>query len=162
MKKYLVALLLLDLVYPAHAVDLPGRLFYTPAQRAQIEAARNRPAPAPADTPKPSVRDTTYNGYVSRSDGSTTLWVNGMPRRLPHRPSAPGTLKLPAVPALKPGQQYSTQHGRVLESYERPLTAPPAPIPPPAPRTAPRSPPPDDDDAPADPSPASENKHDGR
>ena len=149
MKKYLVAALLLGLVYPAHAASLSGRLFYTPVQRAQIETARQRPASAPADAPKPGAQDTTYNGYVIRSDGSATLWVNGMPHRLPHAPRAPGTLKLPAIPALKPGQQYSPRHGRVLESYERPLTAPPAPIPAP-PRPALRSPPPDEGEVPAD------------
>lgn len=161
MKHTLLYLLLFGLGYPAYAASLSGRLFYTPAQRAQLEAARSRAAPTDADTPKPSAQDTTYNGYVIRSDGSTTLWVNGIPRRLQHAPSTPGTLKLPAIPALKPGQQYSPQHGRVLESYERPLTAQPAPIPAP-PRPALRSPPPDEGEVPADTSPASENKHDGR
>lgn len=163
MKKYLTAWILFSLAYPVCAANLSGRLFYTPAQRAQMEAARNRPLPATAASPlpQPSAQETTYNGYVIRSDGNATLWVNGQPRRLPHAPRTSVTLKLPAIPALKPGQQYSPRHGRVLESYERPLTVPSAPIAPPALHTAPRSPLPDEDKTPGS-SPASENKHDGR
>ena len=150
MKRCLLFLLLFGLVSPAHAASLSGRLFYTPAQRAQIEAGRNRGTPAPAaDTP--GAQDTTYNGYVLRSDGSATLWINGQPRRLPHTPATPGKLKLPATPALKPGQEFNTRYGRVLEPYERPAPPPPAvqSIAPAARKTQ-RNPLPDGDDAPAD------------
>lgn len=149
MKQCIFSLLLFGLVSPAHAASLSGRLFYTPAQRAQIEAARNRGTPAHVDTP--SVEDTTYNGYVVRSDGSATLWVNGQPHRLQHAPGAPGTLRLPAMPALKPGQEFNTQYGRVLEPYER--AAPPAPTAQPAAPTArktQRNPLPEGDDASTD------------
>ncbi len=143
MKKYIYSLLLFGLVSQAYAASLSGRLFYTPAQRAQIEAGRNRGTPARVDTP--SAHDTVYNGYVLRSDGSATLWVNGQPRRLQHAPSTPGTLKLPAIPALKPGQEFNTQYDRVLEPYERP--APLVPTAPPAARKPQRSPLLDGDDA---------------
>lgn len=149
MKRCLLFLLLFGLISPACAALLSGRLFYTPAQRAQIEAGRNRAAPAPSDTS--SARDTVYNGYVLRSDGSATVWVNGQPRRLPHAPTTPGTLRLPAIPALKPGQEFNTQYGRVLESYERPAPAVPTVQPAvPAARKTQRNPLPDGDDAPAD------------
>jgi len=146
MKKCIFTLLLLGLVSPAHATSLSGRLFYTPAQRAQIEAGRNRGTPAPAANTR-GAQDTTYNGYVLRSDGSATLWINGQPRRLHHAPATPGKLKLPATPALKPGQEFNTQYGRVLEPYERPAPAAPAP----AARKPRRNLLPDGDDAPADP-----------
>lgn len=150
MKKYIYSLLLFGLVSPAHAASLSGRLFYTPAQRAQIEAGRNRSTPVPAaDTP--GAQDTTYNGYVLRSDGRATLWINGQPRRLQHAPATPGKLKLPALPALKPGQEFNTRYGRVLEPYERAAPAPPAvqSIAPAARKTQ-RNPLPDGDDAPSD------------
>lgn len=150
MKRCLLFLLLFGLISPACAAQLSGRLFYTPAQRAQIEAGRNRTAPARLATP--SARDTVYNGYVLRSDGSATVWVNGQPRRLPHAPATPGTLRLPAIPALKPGQEFNTQYGRVLEPYERP--APSAPATQPAAPTVRKpqrdSPLPDGDDTPGD------------
>ncbi|HUW28014.1 MAG TPA: hypothetical protein VMV97_05330 [Sulfuriferula sp.] len=149
MKKCIFSLLMVGLVSPAHAAGLSGRLFYTPAQRAQIEAARNRGTPAPADVP--SAQDTTYNGYVVRSDGSATLWVNGQPRQLQRAPATPGTLRLPATPALKPGQEFNTQYGRVLEPYERPApTAPTVQPAAPAARKTQRNPLPDDDDASTD------------
>lgn len=110
----------------AHADGLSGRLFYTPTERTQLEAGRNRPTPAPAENPARTPPDTLFNGYVLRSDGRATQWINGEPRPLQHAPNSPGKLKLPATPALKPGQEYDTQSGRVLESYERPLPTVPA------------------------------------
>ena len=150
MKKCIFSLLLFGLVSPAYATSLSGRLFYTPAQRAQIEAGRNRGTPTPADT-IPDAGDTVYNGYVARSDGSTTLWINGQPRRMQHASGTPGKLKLPAIPALKPGQEFNTQYGRVLEPYERPAPAVPTAQPAaPAGHKTQRSLLPDGDDAPGD------------
>ncbi|WP_413437431.1 hypothetical protein ACFDAU_13590 [Sulfuriferula sp. GW1] len=149
MKKCIVSLLLFVLLSPAYATSLSGRLFYTPAQRTQIEAGRNRGTPTPADT-APAAGDTLYNGYVTRSDGSTTLWINGQPRRMQPASGTPGKLKLPAIPALKPGQEFNTQYGRILEPYERPaavLAVQPAV---PAARKTQRNSLPDGDDAPGD------------
>lgn len=94
----------------------PGRLFYTPVQRAQLEAARARNVTQtglrnPADeTPAPL----RYDGVVIRSDGRTTRWVDGKPQ-----PDAS------AVPGLKPGQIRAD--GRVYEPYQvlRPTPAEP-------------------------------------
>ncbi len=119
----------------AHADGLSGRLFYTPTERAQLEAGRNRPTPAPAKNPI-RTPDTLFNGYVLRSDGRATQWINGEPRQLQQLPASPGKLKLPATPALKPGQEYDTQSGRVREPYERavqPITSPVIPTQPIAP-----------------------------
>ena len=151
MKKCIFTLLLAGLVNPVHATSLSGRLFYTPAQRAQIEAGRNRGAPLAAPANSLGAQDTVYNGYVVRSDGRATLWINGQPRRLQHAPATPGILKLPALPALKPGQEFNTRYGRVLEPYERPAPPPPAvqSIAPAARKTQ-RNPLPDGDDASSD------------
>jgi hypothetical protein len=95
----------------------PGRLFFTPSQRAQLEAARIRSA-APASTgtqaaggdAPPAQR---YDGVVIRSDGRTTRWIDGKPQ--PDGNIAPG---------LKPGQVRSG--GKVYESYQvLPPAAPP-------------------------------------
>ncbi len=93
----------------------PGRLFYTPEQRAQLEAARARnvtqvrQATPDAGAPAP-IR---YDGVVIRSDGKTTRWVDGQPQT-----GASG------VAGLKPGQIRAD--GRVYEPYQvlRPNPAP--------------------------------------
>jgi len=92
----------------------PGRLFYTPAQRAQLEGARvrnvtqNKQA-APDVTPPPM----RFDGMVIRSDGKGTRWVNGQPQ-----------VGASGVADLKPGQILS--NGKVYEPYQvlRPSPAP--------------------------------------
>jgi hypothetical protein len=94
----------------------PGRLFYTPAQRAQLEAARVRNVTqdrqAEAALAPPPER---FDGVVIRSDGASTLWVNGQPQ-----------VGASGVAGLKPGQIRAD--GKVYEPYQvqRPHPAPPA------------------------------------
>jgi len=56
--------------------DLPGRLFYTPEQRAQLEALRARSVtqagPGQPDSPDSAPAPLRYDGVVIRSDGATT------------------------------------------------------------------------------------------
>lgn len=86
-----------------------GRLFYTAAERAQLEAARARnitevtqaAQPVPVAAP-PAVR---FDGLVIRSDGKRTSWING--QRQTGAADAAG---------LKPGQIRS--NGRVYEPYQ--------------------------------------------
>lgn len=100
----------------AAAAD-PGRLFYTPAQRAQLEAARARnvtrirPAAPDAGAPPP-IR---YDGVVIRSDGKITRWVDGQPQ-----------LDASGVTGLKPGQIRAD--GRVYEPYQVLRPSPVAPV----------------------------------
>lgn len=92
----------------------PGRLFYTPTQRAQLKAARARNVtqvkPAGSDLATPAQR---FDGMVIRSDGRGTSWINGQPQTGPS-----------GVPGLKPGQIRAD--GRVYEPYQvlRPSPAP--------------------------------------
>ena len=61
---------------PAQAQEL-GRLFFTPDQRAALDArrkARVPDKPAAAAVASPTTR---LDGYVRRSDGPSTVWVNG-------------------------------------------------------------------------------------
>lgn len=91
----------------------PGRLFFTPAERTQIERLRSRPAStAASESVKPPAALTRYDGLVVRSDGYTTRWVNGQPRT----GAAPD--------GLKPGQLRA--HDRVYEAYQ---ILPPAEVP---------------------------------
>lgn len=90
-----------------------GRLFYTPAQRAQLEVTRARypratsgtrpnQAPGGSDTPAPL----RFDGQVTRSDGQTTRWVDGKAQ-----------LGTSGVTGLKPGQIRAD--GKVYEPYQR-------------------------------------------
>ena len=56
-----------------------GRLFFTPEQRSSLDARRkaripDKPAAVVAESPV-----TKLEGYVSRSGGKSTIWVNGEP-----------------------------------------------------------------------------------
>ena len=72
------ALLILFLVLApcAQAQEL-GRLFFTPQQRADLDARRkarvpDKPAAAAVASPV-----TRLDGYVKRSGGPSTVWING-------------------------------------------------------------------------------------
>ena len=62
---------------PALGADSLGRLFFTPEQRAALDARRkarvpDRPAAASVVSPV-----TRIDGYVKRSRGPSTVWMNG-------------------------------------------------------------------------------------
>lgn len=112
--------LLLVCALPAQAqAPLFGRLFATPAERAQLDAQRASgaapapPAPAPVEAgppPEPIV----LNGIVRRGNGKSTVWLNAQPQGDPDNGvSKPGsapslTLQLGSGKrvTLKPGQRY--------------------------------------------------------
>ena len=65
------------LVAPARGAEPLGRLFFTPEQRAALDARRrarvpDRPAAATVASPV-----TRIDGYVKRSRGPSTVWMNG-------------------------------------------------------------------------------------
>lgn len=77
--KRLLALLLLSLagsIQPCAAQEL-GRLFFTPEQRQALDARRRARLPDRPNTPTVSSPTTKLNGYVSRDNGKSTVWVNG-------------------------------------------------------------------------------------
>lgn len=99
---------------PSPTMTLPGRLFYTPAQRAMLNDARvhkltdqpNMSATAPAVS-APAPAPVSFDGVITRSDGVATHWVNGRPQ-VGHSSDK--------VQDLKPGQTRAAQ--KVYESYQ--------------------------------------------
>ena len=138
--------------FPILAAESFGRLFLTPEQRVQLEAARaqrdrrlpitveaeSTQAPAPAVAQGPSI--VTYDGMVRRSDGKSTVWLNGKPvnernRAQPeHEVSITGLRNDGAVSvaipqadrraSLKVGQSLEVTSGTIEESYLRRATVP--------------------------------------
>jgi hypothetical protein len=98
-----------------------GRLYYTPAQRAQLEAARSNNVTQLAIQNKRGGATSSasaplrYDGVVIRSDGKTTRWVDGKAQVGPS-----------SVTGLKPGQIRAD--GKVYEPYQvlRPIAPSPA------------------------------------
>lgn len=128
----------------AVSADAFGRLFFSPAQRTQLDAARaqrdrRRPVTEASDTtesPVPQGPDVvTYNGVVRRSDGKSTVWINGKPMTERTRDSdvnvvgvrRDGTVSV-AVPqadrsaSLRVGQSMEVISGKIEEPYARRAT----------------------------------------
>ncbi|MDX1433042.1 MAG: hypothetical protein R3286_11410 [Gammaproteobacteria bacterium] len=146
---------------PASAQEF-GRLFFSVDDRIQLDQRREDPQ-EPVVTVKrgepkpeaPAVGEVTFNGHVQRSDGETTIWVNGRPvlpgnstpEGISARPTGRGggetRFELPSGAGfeLKVGQKIKVVSGKVVESYETSapedapagfsglpeITAPPAP-----------------------------------
>jgi len=94
----LTAFLLLLLSLPLHAADHAlGRLFYTPAERAQLDrAGTSETLGRPSTENRTSVNDddanqglTRLNGVVLRSDGQQTSWIGGRRMYSRHDASEP-------------------------------------------------------------------------
>lgn len=133
---------------PAPAEEL-GRLFLTPAERAWLDDARRRRAEPEAAAPAPQtptlefiVEDTLpegpavrLDGYVQRSGGPATVWVNGEDSYQgdlgAHGVDGRGVdvrrqgVSLPMAETgrtvtLKPGQTWDPAAGAVSDAWERP------------------------------------------
>jgi hypothetical protein len=122
----------------SYAAEPLGRLFYTPAQRAQLDAARSqksRAAPAAEpEEPPPLPEVVTYDGVVRRSDGRTTVWINnraindgkappgGAPVTSRLRPDGSVSLGITQSDRsvnLKVGQSVEIVSGTIAEPYSR-------------------------------------------
>lgn len=141
LRGWLLALALCTGAAPAR--DL-GRLFFTPEERAELDAARRAPLVAADETTEPAAAPPelapdappvaapplTVNGLVRRAHGPSTAWINGAPgtpgelvqddgRRLRIGPDAVELGAAAARARVKPGQTYDPAAGRVVESFER-------------------------------------------
>lgn len=106
-----------------------GRLFTDPAERAALDTLRANggqpamaPAPvaadvAPAPVPyvaPPPAEPLVMNGFVRRSDGKNTVWLNQQPQ------NDGGNTALPErARNMKPGQRFNPDDGSVKDAYER-------------------------------------------
>jgi hypothetical protein len=117
-----------------------GRLFFTPQQRATLDAGRSIAPAKPRRAARPSgPSEIRLDGIVTRSDGERTVWVNG---RAYHNAAPSGVSVAPtADPArarvqvrtdrrpveMRVGQQLDRAAGRVSEVYVRPRSPERAP-----------------------------------
>ena len=100
-----------------------GRLFFTPDQRAALDARRKARVPdKPAASPVAELPVTRVDGAVRRSGGKSTVWVNGetipegaQPAGEQAAPkiSAPGRVSIPA------GEGSQRLDLRIGESLDR-------------------------------------------
>ncbi len=130
------------------AADKLGRLFLTPEQRAQLEivrAQRDRRLPITLETEPAPVAPVaqgpeivTYDGMVRRSDGKSTVWINGKPVNERNRIRSDNEVSVTglrrdgavsvAIPlaerkaSLKVGQRLDVNSGKINESYVRRTT----------------------------------------
>lgn len=135
MKLYPRVLLVLVALLPwwaTHSAEPLGRLFFTPSQRAALDAGKQvgKPRTVRAVAPR-GPRAVTLNGVVTRSDGGTAVWINGHEaagKTVPGiRASASATDPTSAQlrvgdtgksVRLRVGQQLDRVSGKVLEPYE--------------------------------------------
>lgn len=110
---WLMSLVLAAPASPAFSQEL-GRLFFTPEQRAELDArrrARVPDKPAAAVTASPT---TTVDGYVERSGGPSTVWVNGEP--LPAGPGEAARIgPKVSIPLGEGGRRATLKPGEVLD-----------------------------------------------
>jgi hypothetical protein len=57
-----------------------GRLFNTPQRRAQLDELRRRNVPIQRPAATPVTQNIRLDGIVRRTNGPTTVWINGEPR----------------------------------------------------------------------------------
>jgi hypothetical protein len=105
----------------AQAQEL-GRLFFTPEQRAALDARRKARVPdKPAAVPVTESPVTRVNGAVQRGGGKSTVWVNG--EMIPENSQADSARVLPrganrgrvSIPAGEGPQHYDLRVGESLD-----------------------------------------------
>ena len=119
-----------------HAQTL-GRLFYDPAERAQLDQLRRLggQAPTPSAQGPITVQVTpdqiTVDGYVKRGNGKSTTWINQVPHYeqengngmiVQQRPNQPPRVFFHTqdgkLVGLKAGESLDKHTGQVREVYE--------------------------------------------
>jgi hypothetical protein len=121
MKRALLLAVLVLVVQPAFPQSL-GRLFFTEEQRAALDARRRARVPdKPSAAPALASPITRLDGFVRRSQGPDTVWVNGEPLQENVRPGERSV----AVPLgdgarveLRPGESLDRGSGEVRDVVE--------------------------------------------
>jgi hypothetical protein len=116
----LALLLFALLAAPGAGAQELGRLFFTPEQRAALDARRKARVPdKPAAVPQAESPVTRINGAVQRSGGRSTVWVNG--EAVPEGAQADGAQVAPratgrvTLPAGEGAQRYDLRVGESLD-----------------------------------------------
>jgi hypothetical protein len=124
MKTVLLILLALGIggfAPPSLAQQQLGRLFFTDEQRAALDARRKARVPdTPSAAPVVASPTTRLDGFVTRSGGPTTVWVNGEAApesvvRSGGRSAAVRAGEGGARVELKPGQVLDRSSGEVRD-----------------------------------------------
>ena len=116
------------LAAPAVEAQELGRLFFTPEQRTSLDARRKARVPDKPNAPTVVSPTTRLDGYVQRSSGPSTVWVNGE-SLLETAPEAPrigssrrddGRVSVPvgesgARVGLRPGETLDRGSGEVRD-----------------------------------------------
>ena len=125
MKRLAIALALGLAPALAAAQDL-GRLFFTPQQRGALDERRRARVPDRPEAATAATSVTRVDGYVQRSGGPSTVWINGDPLgesapeapRIDSRHLPSGSVSITigesgARARLKPGQALDRGTGQV-------------------------------------------------
>jgi hypothetical protein len=104
----------------AVAVDNLGRLFFTPQQRQDLDRRRQANIQESSVTANSFV---TVNGQVSRSNGKSTVWINGVPQETSRKPADPSRVTVQEGEGersinLKIGQTLDRARGQVKDPAE--------------------------------------------
>jgi len=104
---------------PSRAQEL-GRLFFAPQERAALDAQRKAKRPEPAAAAKGTPQHIQVDGYVLRSEGESTLWLNGESQvrdpRLAKDAEGIGRVALPGTrKGLRVGESYDGASGKVSD-----------------------------------------------
>ncbi len=118
MRLFLFIVILLGMK-PCVAQEL-GRLFFTPDQRAALDARRKARVPDKPAAVMVASPTTKLDGYVKRSGGPSTVWVNGEsltegPADAPRFGAARGDAGKVSVPLGEGGRRATMRPGEVLD-----------------------------------------------
>ena len=85
-------LLVMLIAAPAAQSQEVGRLFFTPDQRANLDQRRKARVPDKPAAATVAAPVTRVDGYVKRSAGPSTVWINGesVPENAPEAPRIDG------------------------------------------------------------------------
>jgi hypothetical protein len=116
----MIRALLLTVLLSAQAAEAQeiGRLFLTPEQRAGLDARRRARVPdKPAAAPVVASPVTRVDGYVRRSSGPPTVWINGesVTDTAPDGGRVPVNIGDGTRPRLRPGESVDRGNGAVRD-----------------------------------------------
>jgi len=129
MKAIAKALVLGGCIWPLYAAAAPdglGRLFYTAAERAEMEARRFGQPPPQEVAARALASVLRIDGIALRPQGKTTVWINGTPyleRDLPYGVRVRRDPKGRVLGVEMPLQDGEIERAAIGETLMRPLAS---------------------------------------